>query len=551
MSITYWLNSCVVKARLNWHGWISPAMLVFGLVVWMGVGATLIFAQSSPPPLPAAFWGTLTIAGTPAPSGTEVCGYIQNVSKGCITTRGAGQYGGPSGSDSKLIVQGNDADVGINISFKVTPPGTVGAFAQQVVTYAEGDVREVDLALASQPAPLPTLTGTVTPETTLKPTLTTSPTGTSIRIPSSTPTAPTPTEVIQSVWLTPTSPGQVKTQMVLGVATISNQAVVSQQATGVDDQGNAVLTTGWPISFVTQERGGKSVLVLELPLRLASGRVLTSFADSVNGIVVATDEGTRNAVVTIPLAVTGEATTLLLRATTDSLDGLGTSAQGRVSKLELVGTSFADLVQKDPSQGRIQIGFALELSGVPQSSSIRLNIIEPSEDREWASIMKDMSGVVGGVSGAPYALQVTKDVGLQNVMKSATVSLTVGTQWLAERGLVAESMSVGQSSAQVVVFRWADDGSVQTLRPVFRGLSGGQVVFDVNSPQGLSVFALATLAQKMEPLATLTLTPALTTGSPPSPDQTSGWLVLTLAGALLVAAITGGILLRRRFVKGS
>ncbi len=204
--------------------------LALGLLAWQWATVALVQAQQAPPPLPAAFWGAIAIAGQPAPIGTMVCGRIQDADKGCITSTAAGQYGGPRGDERKLAVQGAEADIGGTIRFFVVPPGTVGGYADQSVAYNPADVRQLDLTLSATPAavptpaplPTPTATPTSTPTATPAPTATPTPLSpaptvtppaapsglpppppapTSTPVPTATPTsAPTPTPTV-----TPTS----------------------------------------------------------------------------------------------------------------------------------------------------------------------------------------------------------------------------------------------------------------------------------------------------------------------------------------------------------
>lgn len=128
------------------------------------VGATTLPQQA--PPLPHAFYGTVSIAGSPAPAGTEICGMIGGQQKGCIVTDEPGSYGGASGGEAKLVVQSDQGDVGATIRFFVTPPGTIGGFAAQETVYDPGEVNELNLTLATPP-PTPTPTATPIPFYTL------------------------------------------------------------------------------------------------------------------------------------------------------------------------------------------------------------------------------------------------------------------------------------------------------------------------------------------------------------------------------------------------
>ncbi len=114
------------------------------------------------PLLPASFHGTLTIAGSPAAVGTEVCGRIDGVDKGCITTTQSGQYGTAGGGQPKLVIQGDNLS-GKTIQFFVTPPGTVGGLASQTDVFSIGLITELGLTLATTPAPVATPTPTPGP----------------------------------------------------------------------------------------------------------------------------------------------------------------------------------------------------------------------------------------------------------------------------------------------------------------------------------------------------------------------------------------------------
>ena len=183
------------------------AYITLAFVILLG-GAVLVLRESLAgphpqiPELPAAYWGTLTIAGNPAPTNTQVCGRIEGVDKGCITILEQGEYGGSGGPDPKLIVKSIGDDIHKTVRFFVTPPGTIGGLAEDqfpAVKYRPGDVLQVDLTLVVIPDPVPptpTPTPTATPTPTPTPTATPTPTPTPTATPTPTPTptaTPTPT----------------------------------------------------------------------------------------------------------------------------------------------------------------------------------------------------------------------------------------------------------------------------------------------------------------------------------------------------------------------
>ena len=132
-------------------------VLAVGVLVALVTGISMVLAApSSQPVFPDAFHGTLTIAGSPAAANTVVCGRIDGVDKGCLTTTASGQYGGSGAGDAKLVVGSDLADLNKTISFFVTPPGTVGGLATQTIVFESGTIKELNLSLTATPAAVAT-----------------------------------------------------------------------------------------------------------------------------------------------------------------------------------------------------------------------------------------------------------------------------------------------------------------------------------------------------------------------------------------------------------
>jgi hypothetical protein len=100
-------------------------------------------AYADIPTLPHAFYGTLTITGSPAPVGTVVTAKVNEVECGSITTTVAGQYGGSGAFDPKLTVTG-EIETGATIKFYVGTSYTGGAYDY---AFSPGEVTEHNLAL--------------------------------------------------------------------------------------------------------------------------------------------------------------------------------------------------------------------------------------------------------------------------------------------------------------------------------------------------------------------------------------------------------------------
>jgi hypothetical protein len=76
-------------------------------------------SASGVPQLPEAYYGTVAINGIPAPSGTEIIAMISGTEKGRFTTTTVGIYGGSGTFDPKLIVAGDEFDVGGTVTFRI------------------------------------------------------------------------------------------------------------------------------------------------------------------------------------------------------------------------------------------------------------------------------------------------------------------------------------------------------------------------------------------------------------------------------------------------
>jgi hypothetical protein len=113
--------------------WLLCPLIVVALLL------CAIPAYADIPTLPHAFYGTLTIAGSPAAVGTVVTAEVNEVECGSITTTVAGQYGGSGAFDEKLTVTG-EIETGATISFFVN-----GVDTEQDYNFSPGDVTELDL----------------------------------------------------------------------------------------------------------------------------------------------------------------------------------------------------------------------------------------------------------------------------------------------------------------------------------------------------------------------------------------------------------------------
>ena len=103
---------------------LPPRLIIALLICLTAIPALAIpvTPSSAQPLLPHAFYGSVTIDGTPAANGTVVEargeGVLTGIEGNPITVTEAGKYGGPGGFDPKLVVQGDIID-GTSLTFYV------------------------------------------------------------------------------------------------------------------------------------------------------------------------------------------------------------------------------------------------------------------------------------------------------------------------------------------------------------------------------------------------------------------------------------------------
>ena len=76
---------------------------------------TSAFDPSTLPTLPAEFCGFVRLNGKPAPAGTEIVAKINGEVRGKITIEEGGRYGSLGKFDEKLVVRGDDKDIGLSL----------------------------------------------------------------------------------------------------------------------------------------------------------------------------------------------------------------------------------------------------------------------------------------------------------------------------------------------------------------------------------------------------------------------------------------------------
>lgn len=91
---------------------------------------------------PEEFRGNVTVNDAPAPAGAKIIAKIDGVEHGSFTITEAGEYGGTGTFDARLVVSGDEADIGHTITFWIN-----GSQASQTAVYEPGESIELDLSV--------------------------------------------------------------------------------------------------------------------------------------------------------------------------------------------------------------------------------------------------------------------------------------------------------------------------------------------------------------------------------------------------------------------
>jgi len=109
-----------------------------------GASAPQPLASGGPPSPPASYYGTVTVAGEPAPAGVAVSAAVNGTERASLTTGADGSFGGSGAFDEKLVVDGSAGDT---VTFRVAGEPV------RNVTWASGDHREVSLSVSDDAPP--------------------------------------------------------------------------------------------------------------------------------------------------------------------------------------------------------------------------------------------------------------------------------------------------------------------------------------------------------------------------------------------------------------
>ena len=126
-------------------GGVARKLAVAWLACMLFLGLAGSALAQEEPALPAAYYGTVYLNGSPAPVGTIIVAKIAGQILGRIAVQEPGKYGGAGALEPKLVVQGASTDEGKLVVFEVG-----GVQATQAVSYKPGDVRQVDLTAVGE-----------------------------------------------------------------------------------------------------------------------------------------------------------------------------------------------------------------------------------------------------------------------------------------------------------------------------------------------------------------------------------------------------------------
>ena len=131
------------------RGWLLYPLIILA-VVFSALPAFAAVPMDLPP-IPHAFYGTVTIDGSAAPVGTVVTAKVGGVEYGNITTTVAGLYSGSGAFDEKLMVTG-EIDTGATIYFYAN-----GNVTNQTYAFSPGGVTELNLTVGDVDTTSPTV----------------------------------------------------------------------------------------------------------------------------------------------------------------------------------------------------------------------------------------------------------------------------------------------------------------------------------------------------------------------------------------------------------
>ncbi|MEE9198574.1 MAG: hypothetical protein V3U26_02120, partial [Dehalococcoidia bacterium] len=255
---------------------------------------------------------------------------------------------------------------------------------------------------------------------------------------------------------------------------------VSLAATGTDDKGNPVAATGEPIR-ITRLPG--DVSIISLPMAVATGSYLDSFADPATGVSIERVEG--KTIISIPVRDARGESQLTLTIIVDRLMGTDTAAEAIVRRIDIETAETAlDLSSADPELGTVAASLSSQLTRIPDTASISITLTRAPPPEALDAFVRVVREKGSAIAEIAFSISVQKSNLRDGVdLVQSFVNMKVARAWVERVGL-----------PNVRILRLADGGTSELLQTSFLGFDDrGRVVFRGFSPRGLSVFALAAL----------------------------------------------------------
>lgn len=278
---------------------------------------------------------------------------------------------------------------------------------------------------------------------------------------------------IENPWLTPTPSPTPTPPPVFDIPLAIPD--INPAAAGRDNRGAIVpLTPGGKISIVT---GAQGTMDVALPVALPRGATLASFSDPFTGVVLSNDG------LIIPIRDIAGKLRMTLQATVRPLGGTGTSAEGRIEKLELETAAVsADL--SDPRVDRVSFQVKTQLMSLPDGAALRIMLAKAPNPAAMNAFTLAATRMGNRLRDVAFVAEVTKtrlvdgrDIG------PGTVTFQVGRRW-------ADSYPPGNVAVAVL----SDDGSVELLLTRFEGYTlEDTATFAAQTKRGVSTFGLVAM----------------------------------------------------------
>ena len=388
------------------------------------------------------------------------------------------------------------------------------------------------------PPPVPTATPTLVPTATRTPvptattiplpTVTATPTSVPTAVPTATPTqapSPTPTATpiatatatpVSTATATPTSvpmptPTPLAKETIEGK--VSNKGSVDvDKAKATDDKGNELKMSG--NTFTSGTSDGK--VVITLPISLSSGATLQSFDDPTTGMSVKGDT------MSMPMKDDDGVVVMTVTAKVESSQGTGTAAEMVVKSMTLQTTEQQkDYSKEDPKVGNVGGNISVDLKTLPENASVKVTVEKSAEASVQTSFQ--LAAVTAGqkLGDVAFVMNVEK-TNLENAkdLGAAVITMKVSSEWVAAQG----------GAGNVKIIRISETGETQILNTSVTSTEGGVYTFTANSPDGLSVFGLASVTPQA------------------APSKGINWLLIVgvLIGIAVLAVIARKLVLRWR-----